>query len=337
LQKRQSQANSTQFSALFDIMGNANKGQRKNRTKTDAPQATEPLPIPSDPRTIVTRVIMPSTAASMSEVEVEEAEDEGGFWELNGYKIALKRVKNGQKLSGELKEMIVERAKVEEAFGKDLKQWSSKWVHSLKNTSAEYGTTKDGWYAFAALGEEEGDIYMNTREKLMNNPVLEVKQWIEENYPNNLFNINYKLQQFAAEFEEAQMSWKEMNKRVMDAKKKYHESIRVNRPPHEQIEARDRYEMLLRQMDSYKSRYVEKMTNVFEKTQQFELQRMLFFKQIFGECHDLLQTYEDPRYPAAFARLSAELGKMQPKDDLAWWSMNYGTGTQPVWPQLEEP
>lgn len=70
------------------------------------------------------------------------------FWDIGNYKYVLRRCDNGNKLSAELADMITERAKLEEAYAKSLRQWAKKWSDHLDNESAEYGTTKDAWHAF---------------------------------------------------------------------------------------------------------------------------------------------------------------------------------------------
>jgi hypothetical protein len=48
---------------------------------------------------------------------------ERNFWQLNHYKVALKRCENGYKLASELNELISDRAKIEDNYGKSLQQW----------------------------------------------------------------------------------------------------------------------------------------------------------------------------------------------------------------------
>lgn len=84
------------------------------------------------------------------------------FWDIGNYKYVLKRCDNGNKLSGELSDMISERAKLEEAYAKSIKQWSKKWSDHLNNESTEYESTKDAWYAFLEAGNQTADIHSET-------------------------------------------------------------------------------------------------------------------------------------------------------------------------------
>ncbi len=66
------------------------------------------------------------------------------FWDIGKFKVALKRCDNGQKLGSDLMDLISERAKLEDNYGKAIKSWSHKWTEQL-NSNAEYETTKDAW------------------------------------------------------------------------------------------------------------------------------------------------------------------------------------------------
>ena len=104
----------------------------------------------------------------------------------------------------------------------------------------------------------------------------------------------------------------------------------------DQEKALKSYQQTLTEIDLYKPQHIKKMSEVFNKTQDFELQRMLFFKQIFVECHDLLKTYEDERFPQIFDEYVDKVNTANAKSDLDWWSRHYGVDTQPNWPQFEE-
>ncbi len=68
------------------------------------------------------------------------------FWDVGKFKVALKRCDNGQKLGTDLAELISERAKLEDNYGKAIKNWSHKWnEHLIGTSSPEYETTKDAW------------------------------------------------------------------------------------------------------------------------------------------------------------------------------------------------
>jgi protein kinase C and casein kinase substrate in neurons protein len=100
--------------------------------------------------------------------------------------------------------------------------------------------------------------------------------------------------------------------------------------------AHESYGQTLMEIDLYKPQHIKKMTEVFNRTQDFEQQRMLFFKQIFQECHDLIQTHNDERTDGIFEEYINIVNKSNPINDLNWWSRHFGVDTQPNWPQFEE-
>jgi hypothetical protein len=89
-------------------------------------------------------------------------------------------------------------------------------------------------------------------------------------------------------------------------------------------------------MELYQPRHVERMTRVFEKTQEFEKKRILFYKSVFLDCHGLLQTHHDPRFEKIFQDYLYKVEKTMPARDLEWWARHYGCECEPCWPVFEE-
>ena len=75
-------------------------------------------------------------------------------------KVALKRCDNGAKLANDLSDMISERAKIEDNYGKSLKQWRNKWSIQLNSeTNEEYGETmKAAWLALLEAASKTGGM-----------------------------------------------------------------------------------------------------------------------------------------------------------------------------------
>ena len=51
---------------------------------------------------------------------------------------------------------------------------------------------------------------------------------------------------------------------------------------------RDIYKASLNELNSYNSKYIEEMTEVFSKTQDFESKRLSFNKKLFYDIHSCL-------------------------------------------------
>jgi protein kinase C and casein kinase substrate in neurons protein len=304
--------------------------------------------------------------AKIASVEsLNDAIDNGeSFWDLEGYKGVLKRTDNGNKLGSELADMINDRAKIEDNYAKALKQWNIKWNEHLKNDSDEYCTTKEAWKAFLEAGDRTAEIHLDMCKALINKPVFKVKSWQKEKYQRHIINFK-QTKDFEDKFEEAQKPWEKYYDKLNKNKKEYYDSIKKSRSCNEaarsaesnpkynddyrrklrlsaeQAErdverARKRYEEVIKEMELYRPRYIENMKEVFEKTQTFEQERMIFFKQIFLECQSLLQVHNDERLDKVFADLLDNLNKMNPKQDLDWWGRHYGPGMAATWPEYEE-
>lgn len=102
----------------------------------------------------------------------------------------------------------------------------------------------------------------------------------------------------------------------------------------EQKKAKERYEESISQLELYRNRYVDNMNEVFKATQNFEQERMLFFKGIFINCHQLLQIQQDQRYEDLFDELKVIINKIDANNDLDWWAQNFGPGTKENWLKL---
>ncbi len=99
---------------------------------------------------------------------------------------------------------------------------------------------------------------------------------------------------------------------------------RAEKAKDEQAKAKEKYKESVIQMNLYQPRYVENMEEAFARTQNFEQERMLFFKQVFLECHEVLQIHQDERFDDLFEELVQKINSMNPQGDVEWWSATYG-------------
>ena len=131
--------------------------------------------------------------------------------------VLLSRCDNGYKLGSDLSEMISDRAKLEDNYGKSIKAWSTKWKNQLEKESPEYETTKEAWSAFLEAGSKQANVHIDLSKTLINYPVFKIKDWLKRSYQKSF--INYKqTKEFEENFEEAQSAWIELYDRM---KKRY--------------------------------------------------------------------------------------------------------------------
>lgn len=57
---------------------------------------------------------------------------------------------------------------------------------------------------------------------------------------------------------------------------------------------RKAYESALNEINEYNARYMEDMTEVFNKTQDFEDQRLQFFQSVFMQIHGITNISANP-------------------------------------------
>ena len=167
------------------------------------------------------------------------------------------------------------------------------------------------------------------------------------------------------DFEQAEKSWKDYMENLKEAKNKYHNACQMaktsqkkseaaNTDPKMTKEQRERlagkataaddeetkalkaYQHTLEEIDTYKPHHIRKMTAVFESAQNFENDRMIFFKQSFRECQMLMLTHNDPRFEVIFEKFLERVESANSKNDLDWFSRHYGVNTQANWPEFEE-
>ena len=103
----------------------------------------------------------------------------------------------------------------------------------------------------------------------------------------------------------------------------------------EQASSLESYKQILQEIELYKNQHVERMNQVFEKTQEFEKKRLIFYKTVFLDCHRLMQTYNDERFEKIFEEYFYKVNAMNPTDNLKWWTEYFGVD-KPIWPEFEE-
>lgn len=351
--------------------GNSSSLQRKDSTlkRRKSTKSNQNLsmnhpsaPIPADNVSDISSAYVPNNTYRDSDQYADEHES---FWKIGNYKYALKRCTNGQKVGSDLADMISERAKLEDEYAKSLRQWNKKWNDYLED-SPEYGTTKEGWRAFLEAGNKTADVHFDLARSLINKPVAKIKNWLKTKYEKSTFDFKFKqTREFESEFKSAEKSWVDLNDKLQRHKKEYYESIKASkhsdnvarsaqtnpkinqeqrdkleeksqRAREEEEKARKRYQDTLTEIELYKQRHIEKMTEVFNRTQNFEQERILFFKQTLIEAHDYLKIHNDERFDQLFNLLVHHLNLISPMHDLDWWSKNYGVDMQAVWPSFEE-
>jgi len=285
------------------------------------------------------------------------------FWEPGNYKRTTKRIDDGERLCKDLITLVQERANIEKEFAKQLKQWSGKW-NNLIEKGPEYGTTEAAWKAVLNEADRRCELHLRVKDNLVNDVIQSIKNWQKDNYHKQLMQIKER-KELDDQFKRAQKPWVKLLEKVEKAKSSYHiackseksavnqernatkdsslsqDSVRklqdkVSKCQDNVKKSKDQYELAVSDINNYNSRYQEDMTDVFERCQRKEAQRLQTFKDTLFQIHKCLNISEDPALPQIYDEFYHTVNNADHEKDLRWWSNTHGVNMPMAWPQFEE-
>ncbi|CAL7949129.1 unnamed protein product [Xylocopa violacea] len=285
------------------------------------------------------------------------------FWEPGNYKRTTKRIEDGHKLCDSLIALVQERAEIEKSYAKALKNWSKNWNDKIEK-GPEYGTTEAAWKGVLVESERLCDLHLRVKENLCNDIIHQVKTWQKETYHKSMMTLKERKEMEDA-FKKAQKPWAKLLQKVEKAKSEYHNSCktertaanmernasadsslspdqvkkmqdRVQKTKEEVQKAKEKYEAALQEINQYNPKYMEDMTQVFEKCQEMEAQRLQFFKDVLFGIHKCLNISQDPILPQIYEEFYHTINNADHEKDLKWWSNNHGVNMAMNWPQFED-
>lgn len=243
------------------------------------------------------------------------------FWDVGNFKRTVKRIDDGAKLCDEFVKLVAERAEIEAKYAMKLKAWSKKWEDCIKS-GPEYGTMEAAMRGSVSEAESRAEIHMLCRDKLIEEVQESIKKWKNENYHKGIFQ--WKETKEADEgFARAQKPWSKRLAKVDRAKKAYHNASRnveqasrleseasndteksaekvkklqdaTEKAKREMDKCREKYELRLDEISSYNSQYEQDMIQEFEKCQENEDKRLMFFKDTLSQYHKCLDISQSP-------------------------------------------
>ncbi|KAL0106886.1 hypothetical protein PUN28_015427 [Cardiocondyla obscurior] len=295
------------------------------------------------------------------------------FWEPGNYKRTTKRIEDGHKLCDSLIALVQERAEIEKNYAKALKNWSKNWNDKIEK-GPEYGTTEAAWKGVLVESDRLCDLHLRVKENLCNDIVQQVKTWQKDTYHKWLMSHGFGLQSMITlkerkemedAFKKAQKPWAKLLQKVEKTKSEFHNSCktertaanmernasadsslspdqvkkmqdRVQKTKEEVQKAKEKYEASLQEINQYNPKYMEDMTQVFEKCQEMEAQRLQFFKEVLFGIHKCLNISQDPVLPQIYEEFYHTINNADHEKDLKWWSNNHGVNMAMNWPQFED-
>nr|XP_045595939.1 protein kinase C and casein kinase substrate in neurons protein 1-like isoform X5 [Procambarus clarkii] len=111
---------------------------------------------------------------------------------------------------------------------------------------------------------------------------------------------------------------------------------RVSKAKEEVSRGREKYDVVLHEISEYNPKYIEEMTHVFEKAQEAESKRLIFFKDMLFATHKCLNISNDPSLPRIYEEFNHTVANADYEKDLKWWSNNHGVNMPMNWPSFEE-
>ncbi|XP_070160852.1 protein kinase C and casein kinase substrate in neurons protein 2 isoform X4 [Polyergus mexicanus] len=285
------------------------------------------------------------------------------FWEPGNYKRTTRRIEDGHKLCDSLIALVQERAEIEKSYAKALKNWSKNWNDKIEK-GPEYGTTEAAWKGVLVESDRLCDLHLRVKENLCNDIVQQVKTWQKDTYHKSMMTLKERKEMEDA-FKKAQKPWAKLLQKVEKAKSEYHNSCktertaanmernasadsslspdqvkkmqdRVQKTKEEVQKAKEKYEAALQEINQYNPKYMEDMTQVFEKCQEMEAQRLQFFKDVLFGIHKCLNISQDPVLPQIYEEFYHTINNADHEKDLKWWSNNHGVNMAMNWPQFED-
>ncbi|XP_072758003.1 protein kinase C and casein kinase substrate in neurons protein 1 isoform X4 [Anoplolepis gracilipes] len=285
------------------------------------------------------------------------------FWEPGNYKRTTRRIEDGHKLCDSLIALVQERAEIEKSYAKALKNWSKNWNDKIEK-GPEYGTTEAAWKGVLVESDRLCDLHLRVKENLCNDIVQQVKTWQKDTYHKSMMTLKERKEMEDA-FKKAQKPWAKLLQKVEKAKAEYHNSCktertaanmernasadsslspdqvkkmqdRVQKTKEEVQKAKEKYEAALQEINQYNPKYMEDMTQVFEKCQEMEAQRLQFFKDVLFGIHKCLNVSQDPVLPQIYEEFYHTINNADHEKDLKWWSNNHGVNMAMNWPQFED-
>ncbi|KAI8780801.1 protein kinase C and casein kinase substrate in neurons protein 3 [Biomphalaria glabrata] len=285
------------------------------------------------------------------------------FWEVGRYMRTVKRCDNGYQLCNHLRKLIEERNEIEKKYAAMLTEWTKKWNNFL-DKGPEYGTTLGAWKGVLTEADGVAELHNAMAEKMMDDVHTKIKFWQKENYHKSMMHFK-ETKEFEDNFRKAQKPWAKRLAKVVATKKDYHVACKTEKSTanqennsradssvsQEQLKklqdklkkcqqevenTREKYTAALNDLNSYNAKYIEDMTEVYKRSQDFEQKRIDFFKKIFFQLHACLDLSVESRFSQIYTNLHSTIGNVDPNKDLKWWSSTHGVDMGMNWPAFEE-
>lgn len=298
------------------------------------------------------------------ELMTEGTATSDSFWELDCYKRTVKRLEDGHKLCSDLMKMLNERAELEKTHAKNLRSWASRWEDSLRK-GPEYGTTEEVCIGLIREAESIAELHTQVRDSLIAVSHNQIKAWRDEHYKKPLMGQCKQTKGLEDSFRKAQKPWSKLFTKVIKTKKEYHTACKVFKSAENSLSnaqadsslsedhkrrlsdkvdksrkdvdiSKEKYELALKDLNGYTSRYIEDMTTVFDGAQKEEKERLDFVRHTLADARNCLNLSENDKFRGTYDTLAMVIESADSEMDLRWWSQHHGVDMPMNWPTFEE-
>lgn len=122
------------------------------------------------------------------------------FWDLNGYKTNVKRMRDGADHLDEYAKMIKERMEIEQKYGKSLQSWQQKWL-GFAEQNLNKSVIKDAWTHVMDEAKELAKAHLSVRERCNDELLKTNNLFRKENYHTSTIRGFKEAKEIEEEFE----------------------------------------------------------------------------------------------------------------------------------------
>lgn len=157
------------------------------------------------------------------------------------------------------------------------------------------------------------DVHSTLSTSLTESLIPKLRQWRKEHYEKSLLHYK-KTKEFEKEFLDAQKSWSKLMEKISECKSAYYSACKTAKITDDAERtaasedqrkkladkadvarrevgfAKTKYQQAVNEASEQRPRYEAAMKEVFERTQAFEKKRLDFFRDIYADYANLLET-----------------------------------------------
>eukprot|EP00039_Didymoeca_costata_P022415 m.4441 g.4441 ORF g.4441 m.4441 type:complete len:494 (-) comp2986_c0_seq1:139-1620(-) len=279
--------------------------------------------------------------------------EDKNFWDLGGYRKAVRRIEDGAKLLEDLQAMMTERASIEKKYASLLTSWSKKWEGKIERGPEIYSTTtRNAWFGLLEEANVVSAEHSKVEAKIYGELSSKTQYWKKDNYIKSMMGGKHKITKKAEDgFEKAQKPWAKLYGKVERGQGRFHDSCKnvdilqakiaeaelstkhseddvtklqdkLAKAETERDTVKTKYESRLEALQGDLQRYRSEMRDQFDFCQDVEQKRIDFFKILMADYLRVIQV----DHKEAYDKLGTCISGINADADLVQYSEVHGVG-----------